>query len=354
MYNSHGIWISPVADEKDVEKIDRPAAPAHLRLVTPESDQDLARYVSIPLELLPLDVPLPYAVHVRIGQKFVKFRDVGDLLTTERAHALVKGRVDSVFIARNEWDAMLQSMESFLAEAERTAQLTLQQKGENTRSLIVAYQRDIEVRKTMERRLLDRFRTLGDRLAQLVIDYPEVANQLIRRYQDTHLYNVNHTVNVAIYAVAIGKKRGLPKSTLRLLGLAALVHNVGNIFVPRDLINKVGEVSMREKLLIDAHVIHGAKLLQRLQAPPEVVYTAQQHHDRIDGRNRPGGTAGPLHLFARIVSIADVFDALTSPRPHQPVGMTPMQALERMRKMDGKFDPAILAAVGGGESKPEK
>jgi HD-GYP domain-containing protein (c-di-GMP phosphodiesterase class II) len=352
LYNSHGIWISPAADEKEAEKLERPPVPAHLRLVSAESEQDIARYISIPVELLPLDIPLPYGVYVRIGQKFVKFRNSGDLLTTERAQALVRGRVDCVFIGRNEWDQMLQSMEHFLGEAERSAQLTLQQHGENVRSLLIGYQRDMEVHKNLERNLLDRFRTLADRLSQLVLDHPEVANQLIRRYQDTNLYFVNHTINVAIYSVSIGKKRQLPKSTLRLLALAALMHNVGNIFVPRDLLYKGGELTVREKLLVDAHVIHGAKLLTRLSAPPEVIYTAQQHHDRIDGKNRPGGTTGPLHLFARIVSIADVFDALTSPRPHQPVGLTPMQALERMRGMEGKFDPAILNAVG--DSAPPK
>lgn len=336
-------------EDKDAEKVERQLPPPHLRIVTPDGEQDMSGYVSVPLEMIPLDVPLPYAVHVRISSKFVKLRAPGDILTHERAHALVKGRVDAVFIQRAEWEQMLHSMENLLAESERAAELTIQQKGENVRSLILGYQREVEIKRNMEKEIYERFKLLAERLSQMVIDHPEVANQLIRRYQDTHLYNINHTINVAIYSVSIGQKRGLPKSTLRLLCLGALLHNIGTIFLPRELMNRTGDLSVKDKLIIDSHVVHGAKLLTRLGAPNEVVLTALQHHDRMDGKNRPSGTNGQLHLFARIVAIADVFDALTSPRPHQPATLTPLAALERMRGMEGKFDPNILNAVGQGK-----
>jgi putative nucleotidyltransferase with HDIG domain len=355
LYNANGIWVSTAAeDSKDLEKIERPATPAHLRLVATELDQDLSQYISIPIELLPMEVPLPYSVYVRIGAKLVKFRSLGNTLTHERASGLVKGRVDSVFITRIEWDSMLKAMEGYLAEAEKSTQMTIQQHGENVRSLLIAYQRDMEIRKTMEKALYDRFKMLAERLAQLVMAHPGVANTLIRRYQDHGLYSINHTINVAIYSISIAQKRAVPKSSLRLLSLAALTHNIGNIFIPKEILTKTSELTVREKLVIDSHVQLGAKLLTRLGAPQEVILTAQQHHDRMDGKSRPSGTTGPIHQFARIVAIADVFDAMTSPRPHQPIPLTPLKALERMRGMEGKFDPAILNAVGNTDGSDDK
>lgn len=315
-----------------------------------EGEPNLANYMAIPLEAIPCGVPLPYSLFVRIAGKFVKFRQRGDILSSDRVQGLARGRVDSIHIQKTEWNHFIHSMEALIfASEQQVSKLTTKEQGTHVRNVLVAYSRELERKRTMERPELARFRKLSDRLTTLVAKDPSLTKALIRRYQDPNLYFINHGINVAIYSIAIGVKRGLPLPSLRLLALSGLLHNIGNILVPPELLYKRGGLTPQEKMLVDAHTIHGAKLLSKLGAPKEVIQVARQHHDRADGKNRSDPV--PLHMFSKIVSIADVFNALTSPRPHQVVALKAEQAVVKMREMEGKFDTSVLNTVAPQKKK---
>lgn len=347
MYNRVGIWqtasfAEPLEIELGVAREEQP------------DPSPGARYLSVPLDAIPTDIPLPCALYVRISEKYVLFRKAGDLLTLARAQALQVPSNGVIFVSLQEWARLLNSLESLFIAGQQSVLATdgLAQ-GLRIRNLLVAYAREIDQSKVFAQPLLKRIEDLSGLLASLLKASTDLSAQLLRRYQDPSLYHVNHAVNVAIYSLAIANKQNMDLAQMKALSFAALVHNVGNIRVPAEVLFKPGELTLDEKKLVDSHILHGASLLQSMSAPKEVVVTAMQHHDRYDGLgapdSRPSGSG--IHIFARICSIADVFDAITSFRPYHSEPLSPEAAVKRMADMTGKFDPGILPTVGGADAR---
>ncbi len=345
MYNRLGIWQS--ASDPSTPPEEPGPILSRLQPVTPPDPFQAAKYLSVPLEMIPTDLPLACALYVRISDKFVQLRKVGDMLTAARAKALAVPSGGVIYVSLAEWNLLLHSLEAVAIATE-----TLQDPSDDltkalrVRSLLIAYAREMELKRAFTPELFNRLRSLGDELARVIHEKPEFSHLLLRRFQDPSLYHVNHVINVAIYSLAVGKKQDLDLNSMKQLATAALVHNVGNTLVPAELLFKAGELTVEEKNTVDTHSLNGAGILQEMKASKETVLTAIQHHDRYDGRGLVGRPAGnDLHLFARICSIADVFDAITTHRPYQLRPLPPQAAVRRMAEMQGKFDPTILPTV---------
>jgi response regulator RpfG family c-di-GMP phosphodiesterase len=343
MYNRIGIWQSA----SDVVSATPSAVVTGAPRIAPPDPTQASSYLCVPLEMIPTDAPLPCALYVRISEKYVQLRKAGDLLTTVRANALLVPAGGVIYISLPEWNMLLHSFEAVAIAAESLGDTTDDLANAlRVRSLLVAYSREIERNKSFTPELFARIGQLGDRLATALFEKPDLSSKLLRRFQDPSLYHVNHVVNVAIYSLAVGKKQDLDLHAMKQLAIAALVHNVGNTLVPAELLFKNGELTIEEKNTVDAHNLNGAGLLQELKAGRETVLTAIQHHDRFDGKGGTGRAGGKeIHLFARICSIADVFDAITTHRPYHMRPLPPQAAVRRMAEMVGKFDPQILPVV---------
>jgi HD-GYP domain-containing protein (c-di-GMP phosphodiesterase class II) len=128
-----------------------------------------------------------------------------------------------------------------------------------------------------------------------------------------------HTRRVATLAVAIGERLGLPEGRLRQIALGGLLHDVGKLSVPNAILNKPGKLTDAEFAEIRRHPGAGRELLTELGAfPPLVLDLVESHHERLDGRGYPNGVpAGELDLAVRILTVADVYDALTADRVYR-------------------------------------
>jgi HD-GYP domain-containing protein (c-di-GMP phosphodiesterase class II) len=128
-----------------------------------------------------------------------------------------------------------------------------------------------------------------------------------------------HTRRVATLAVAIGERLGLPEGRLRQLALGGLLHDVGKLSVPNAILNKPGKLTDAEFAEIRRHPGAGRELLVELGAfPPLVLDLVESHHERLDGRGYPNSVpAGELDLAVRILTVADVYDALTADRVYR-------------------------------------
>jgi HD-GYP domain-containing protein (c-di-GMP phosphodiesterase class II) len=351
MYNRFGIWQSASDSVAPPEEssISLSSALSSVQPVPPPDPLQAAKYLSVPLEMIPTDTALPCALYVRISDKFVQLRKIGDVLTAARAKALSLPSAGLIYVSLAEWNLLLHSLEAVAIAADNLKEpvddLT---KALRVRSLLVAYSREIELKRSFTPELFARVQYLGDELAKVVFEKPALSIQLLRRFQDPSLYHVNHIINVAIYSLAIGKKQELDLQSMKQLATAALVHNVGNTLVPAELLFKPSELTVEEKGTVDTHSLNGAGILQQMKASKETILTAIQHHDRYDGKGVVGRAAGnEIHLFARICSIADVFDAITTHRPYHMRPLPPQAAVRRMAEMQGKFDPSILPTVTG-------
>jgi len=143
-------------------------------------------------------------------------------------------------------------------------------------------------------------------------------------------YTAIHSLNVCIYSISFGRFLGLSEQEINKLGLGALLHDVGKIKVPENILNKPGKLTTDEFTLMKAHAFLGYELLKHNNLPPEALDIILSHHERVGGQGYPNGKRGEeISYFARIVAIIDVYDALTSDKPYND-GLTPRVALNKL------------------------
>ena len=163
-------------------------------------------------------------------------------------------------------------------------------------------------------------------------------------------YTLNHSVNVCILALSLGKRLGLNRRELVDLGLAAFFHDMGKLDIPKDILLKPGKLDEAEREVIEKHPSYGAEILANMRTtsniPLRAIHVALEHHAHEDKRGYPKYTKkNQINLFSKIVKITDVFDALTTHRPYRKKDFTREEAIELMLdKMKDDFD-AILFKV---------
>jgi HD-GYP domain-containing protein (c-di-GMP phosphodiesterase class II) len=161
-------------------------------------------------------------------------------------------------------------------------------------------------------------------------------------------YTFAHSVNVCILSVSLGTRLGLAKGELSELGFAALFHDLGKVKLPKDILNKPGELTEEEWVEVRKHPIFGVKTLLSRRSIDKFCTRAMvvsfEHHLNLDHSGYPQMSAKrDLDLFSRIVTIADVYDSMTAGRVYAKTPLAPDEALRRMMQKQGtSFDPVLL------------
>lgn len=159
-------------------------------------------------------------------------------------------------------------------------------------------------------------------------------------------YIFTHSFNVTLYALAIGLKLNIPDKQLEALGLGALLHDVGKMLIPLDTLMKPGKLTTEEYEMVKKHTTDGFNLLRNLpNIPLTAAHCTLQHHERLDGSGYPRGIKGDdIHLFGKILAVADVFDAVTTNRVYRQA-MLPHEGLEILYAGTGRhFEPKMVEA----------
>ncbi|RFU65478.1 HD-GYP domain-containing protein [Peribacillus glennii] len=167
---------------------------------------------------------------------------------------------------------------------------------------------------------------------------------LFKEIQLKDEYTYNHNISVGIIATLTGKWMGLQGAELQRLTLAATLHDVGKMKISDDILHKPGKFTAGEFEEMKKHTIYGYELLKQVPGEPvSIALTALQHHERENGEGYPFGLKGhDMHLFSKIVAVADVFHAMSSDRVYHDA-IPFYQVISQMNKdVFGKFDPNVL------------
>ncbi len=131
-------------------------------------------------------------------------------------------------------------------------------------------------------------------------------------------YTHGHSERVSEYALGIGQTLGMSQSELEQLELASLLHDVGKIGIPENILNKKGPLSPQEMDIVRQHTLKGVEILNGVSHMDTIITAVRNHHERYDGRGYPDGLSHEqIPLLAKIIAIADSFDAMTSDRPYR-------------------------------------
>lgn len=178
------------------------------------------------------------------------------------------------------------------------------------------------------------------------------AHVCLTQLKNRDEYTAQHSINVSVLALALGRHIGLRRGELEMLGIGALLHDIGKLKTPLEVLNKPDKLTPEEFDMMKAHPVHGRELLERRYGLPTMIADmAFSHHERIAGTGYPRGLkANEISFYSKIVSIVDVYDAITSDRCYHQ-GVSPTEALTRMygwrlTDFDGELLEQFIQCMG--------
>jgi putative nucleotidyltransferase with HDIG domain len=181
-------------------------------------------------------------------------------------------------------------------------------------------------------KIKDTFLSVKHRKAVIIEDYEPIVNSFLESSKmgrnliaymkivdNKDDYIFQHSLSVCVLSILMGRWLGYDEANLKILGLSAILHDIGKIVLPDGILNKSDKLTPEEYNIVKNHTRMGFQILRNSKAPDEIIpNTALTHHERVDGKGYPFGLQGTaLNEKVRIVSICDVFDAVTSERPYK-------------------------------------
>ncbi len=203
---------------------------------------------------------------------------------------------------------------------------------------ILGVSRDITERKMAEKNLAKSYKSLKKTLNDAI-------ETMVKIVEMRDPYTAGHQRKVADLAIAIAKEMKFEDTEIEQIKMAAIIHDIGKIYVPSDILNKPGKLSEIELQLIKSHSQYGHDIVKGMNCPCSVSQAILQHHERLDGSGYPNRLKGEdTILDAKILAVADVVEAIASHRPYRPARGVHI-AMEEISKNKGKlYDPDVVDA----------
>jgi putative nucleotidyltransferase with HDIG domain len=171
------------------------------------------------------------------------------------------------------------------------------------------------------------------------------ATALVATLDARDRYTAGHSAAVAVYSRDIAERMGLSEEEQGLVHLCGLVHDIGKIGLPAGLLEKPGALTLEERRQMEEHASIGEKILSKVDDYAEIARIVRHHHERVDGLGYPDGLSRTeIPLAARIISVADAYNAMTSDRPYRDAMPSRVARLRLAQAVESQFDTAVVAA----------
>lgn len=177
--------------------------------------------------------------------------------------------------------------------------------------------------------------------------YPEILLEALKAIiyglEEKDNYTHGHSIRVTEYAVILAEALNLDEQSIREVELCGLFHDIGKIGIPDSVLLKPARLSKAEFEIMKSHPVRSAKIIEKIKSLHNLIPGIKHHHERYDGLGYPEGLVGEeIPLYARIILIADTYDAMTSTRPYR-LALGKEVAFEELRKCAGtQFDPKLV------------
>lgn len=301
---------------------------------------NFGKYTRIRLGTIPPNVSVPFDLYLKVGSHFVHYLRNGDQLSSEKKDQLVAKAADHFFILSVEFPRF----KNFVNSLVTGTQLNTTEKASVLRESSMALVEELFESPHVERALIQS-REVVDQFVSLMKQDAEAMGQLIG-LSGHDFYTYNHSVDVSIYSLGLGQILGYQGEDLKIIGLGGLFHDIGKRNIPLSIICKQGPLEDDEWEEMKKHPEYGLAILMEQEIDERIKACCFEHHEAFLGGGYPRDIKGEeIHHMARIVSVADTYDALTTKRSYQDP-MTPKAAIEFMRdRISHKFDPEVMKAM---------
>lgn len=190
-------------------------------------------------------------------------------------------------------------------------------------------------------------RAISSELMQAISENDSIAID-INALKVSDEYTFKHSVDVSTMAMVIAKKHGMKESEIREIGIAGLLHDMGKSKIPNEVLNKPGKLTDEEFALMKKHSLFGYQILkEKNEFNDNILLGVLQHHEKLNGRGYPMGVPSEkIHRYARVIAVADIYDALVTERPYKK-GFSPRVAVEMIMAMTDELDIDVMRSFLG-------
>ena len=297
-------------------------------------------YMKIRVNSLPPGTPLPFDLYVSVAGRFVLYVRAGDRITADRQARFESKAPDSVYIAAGD----RAGYQNFVRDCLLHGGLDTRQKAMMLRESTMVLVEELFEQPDIESALRDARQVIDD-FVGFMDNEPEAMVNLIG-LSSHDFYTYNHSLDVSIYSLGLGQTLGFRGEELKELALGGLFHDIGKRYVPLDIITKTGPLNDDEWAQMQKHPQFGLLILNDHRTPEAIKACAFEHHESMLGNGYPQAlSAAEIHPLARVVAVADTYDALTTRRSYN-APMRPFDAIDLMNgKLKGRYDPDVLKAL---------
>ncbi|MFH1143889.1 MAG: HD-GYP domain-containing protein, partial [Candidatus Eisenbacteria bacterium] len=334
-----------VADSVDIHSPDPAGSGAAVSAAATGLTQAVAgEFIRIPLPTLRLDTYTDFDLYLRLRNtnEYVLYRNANLIFTERHRDRLHQNSVTDVFIRASERGHYVRYLESRLDEIIADQNLTPVE----TSRIVYECSTQLVNEVISQPWLGENIKRARGLICGTVDHLLRGAGQLhaMISIMSSDYRTYTHCVNVCVFGVALGQRIGFSVRELHELGVGLLFHDVGKAEIDSRILNKPGPLDADEWVIMKTHPERGVAILQGSEyASPNALCAIGQHHEKCSGQGYPRGLRSQeIHLFAKIASLADVFDALTTNRPYR-LAMDSFPALRLMQEeMREDFNPMLF------------
>lgn len=298
------------------------------------------KYMKIRLNSLPPATALPFDLFVTIGGRLVHYMRSGDKIAAAKILKFESKAPEAFYILASERG----NYQKFIHDGLLSDQLTIKQKAFMLRESTMVLVEELFERPDIETALADARGVVEDFVAFMDSDASALANLIGLSSHDFYTYN--HSLDVSIYSLGLGQAVGFRGTELKELGLGGLFHDIGKRYIPLEIICKAGPLTDQEWMEMQKHPVYGLRILEEHASSDAIKACAFEHHESMQGNGYPQKlAAAEIHPMARVVSVADTYDALTTKRSYNDP-LKPTDAIQLMAgKLAGRYDPEVMKAL---------
>jgi len=295
-------------------------------------------YFPIQLDSIRVDSLLNFELYMKMRNEYVLYR-AADLQFSERTRQdLLSNNVHTLFLKREARRPYLRYVEKHMPDVLRDAKLPEERKAQLVYDVSTNLLTEILEDPTSSENIR-RATAVASHTVSFVLSGKDAFRHLVA-ITSYDYYTYTHSVNVCLYTVALADALGhRSQQELNIIGVGALLHDIGKSRIDTTILNKHGPLTREEYEIMKRHPEWGVAILKETSLIPEVSYeVVKHHHEKSDGRGYPDRLKEPdIHPYARMASIADVFDALTTRRSYKGA-LKSYSALQLMGRMRNTFD----------------
>ena len=305
-----------------------------------------AGYLPVPLKSIPAESLAGLELYLANGGNYSLYSAIGLDFSNKDKERLLQADVVFIYVSVKDHRRYYETMENALQEIISDQNIQREKKSE------ILYSTSIELSNQLlsappDKKDLQRASRLAQNTVQLIMKDNGAFGSLFDAFNHD-FYTASHMVNVCSLTIALAGKMGLAEpQILQNIGTGGLLHDIGKIFIPTDLLNTPDKLTKEQFELIKSHVTRGGEHLQSVaNQPSDVMSIVTEHHERIDGSGYPQGLKHEqISPMGRLAAIVDSFDAMTSVRPYRSKTFSIAEALQIIEdETHDKYDREIFFA----------